>query len=160
MTIAVTGDRKRFRHLARDIEADGKIAERFHLQIDRIANDERAGADDRRRLAAEGQLAIAAGDDALAGTVAQRDMRGTDGELLIAVKIGEADAQPLAAEGRADNEAEGLVLERALIDRDQTGDPGAHPFLNRHVAPPLCWLRSLGSAIALVETRRRGLTSA
>src|SRR6185437_7478280 len=72
---------------------------------------------------------------ALAGAVAQRDMRTADGELLIAVEIRETDAQPLAAERRADDEAQGLVLERAFIDRDEPGGPSTDPFLARHYAP-------------------------
>src|SRR6185437_7599382 len=114
---------------AGDVEADREIAQRFHIEIDGVADDQRAGADHRRRLAAERQLAIAAGGNPLADTIAQRNTCAADRELLIAVEIGEPDAQPRATERRADDETQSLVLERAFIDRDETGCPSANPFL-------------------------------
>ncbi len=90
---------------------------------------QRTGTDHRRCLAAEGERAVAAGTMRSLAPSRSAICARADGELLIAVEIGEPDAQPFAAERRADDETQRLILERAFIDRDEPGGPGADPFL-------------------------------
>ncbi len=117
---------------ARQVEADGQVAQRRHVQVDRVGQHRRSGRHRDRGRAAEGQHAVAAGHDVGAG-LAQRDVGGADAQRRAAELVRHADAHLRTADAGMHNQAQGLVGEGLGLRRQRwTGGrsaPGADPLL-------------------------------
>ena len=115
----------------RQIYAHRQVLQRRHMQTDWVAQRLRADRDLNRRLSAERERnAPSRGGGACAG---HGDRGGADLERLIPERVGEADANQVAAHAGEDDVANRLVVEASRVRAPRNGGlrarrPGRHPL--------------------------------
>ena len=106
--------------LAGEVEADGEIRDRRHVEIHRIAEQHHARSEGASRFAVEGQAAIRIGNDGRLFP-ADGEMRRSDHHRRAAERVRQADAQALSADAGAHDHADRLIVEPARADRLRRG---------------------------------------
>src|SRR3989441_11432459 len=91
------GDPEARRQIRRQVHADGKVRQRRERELDRIADDERAGRDRRAPLTPEGEPAVRARHQRRS-RAAQADAGRPDRQRASAAGVRDANAQPAAAD--------------------------------------------------------------
>ena len=153
LTGVAAGDPETRRQVLGQIDADGDVGQRRQPEGYRVADQQCAGRDRRGFGPAEGELPIRAGHDT--GTsVAQPDMGGADGQLAVAVSIGEPHPHGVAADAGAGVHPQCLVAERRALGGRGSRRPGADPMLIiRHIRVSLRWPSGISNNDEYVTTR-------
>jgi hypothetical protein len=125
--VTVPSDLEAFRHIVRQMDAHCKVRKGRHLELDRIAYDERTGGDRGGRRPVEGKRAARSRDDSRA-FAPQRDVRGGDGELARPVSIRQAHPQASAADAEMCDHPQRLIGECYAFHRRRRRGPGANPM--------------------------------
>ena len=120
------GDPEARRQIVRQVHADGKVRQRREAQLDRIADDERAGGDRRPVLATEGEPPVGARHERRARRSAGRRSRA-DRQRTGAVGIRDAHAQRAAADADARDHPQRVVAEGGAFGGRRGRSPGADP---------------------------------
>src|SRR5262249_35126193 len=138
------GDLEAGRDLAGQIERDGQVGQRRHVELDRIAEHERARRHRRRLGAAKGELARRARYDCRA-LVPDPEIGGTDRELAAAIGVRHPHAHSITPDTDAWMHPHGVIVEtHPGFTRRWRGGPGADPMpvgihrLSPYVAIRVC----------------------
>ena len=122
------GDLEAGRDLAGQIERHRQVGQRLHVEMDRVADHERARRHRRRTGAAKGELALRARHNRRA-LVPNADISGANHELAVAIGVRHPHPQGVAADTDARMHPHGVIVEaHAGFTRRRRGGPGADPM--------------------------------
>ncbi len=142
------GDLEAGRDLAGQIERDRQVGQRLHVELDRVADYERARRDRRRTGAAKGELALRARHDRRA-LVPDPDIGGADRELAVAIGVRHPHPHGVAADTDARIHPQGVIVEAHTgFTRRRRGGPGADPMpvVVHRLSPPVAQLACVMTA--------------